>query len=326
MNTSQEALLTGLGTPQPLFKGFSKETVESVLGSVHWDSESSGFVTCPGKELHTTDEGQRDCKVYLDKVPTIHCMHASCADAVAAKNKDLRKALAGSSNTGKQKRRTPEEKQQVEEALRRESLKRQAAASRKAILERYRWTYIEISNSSPVALAGVEKEHGKLLLRLFNDQDVIWIGNKRDSGQEHNAANFLTKEKWLEMAWIHDQFICPSTYKAGSVSRGNDRILAPRFLVVESDELSKDEVGAIFRWLDKKVGLTLRAVVDTAGKSLHAWFDYPAPEVIADLKLVLPELGCDPKLFTPSQPVRMPGAVRDGKYQKLIYLNDEVKK
>jgi hypothetical protein len=71
--------------------------------------------------------------------------------------------------------------------------------------------------------------------------------------------------------------------------------------------------------------LELVAIVDTAGKSLHGWFRYPEHEfVVDDLKLVLPALQCDPKLFTPSQPVRLPGALRDGKYQKLVYLAGEV--
>jgi hypothetical protein len=101
--------------------------------------------------------------------------------------------------------------------------------------------------------------------------------------------------------------------------------LVRRFLVVESDTLAKDQVGAVFKWLRDKVGLDLVAIVDTAGKSLHGWFRYPAHEFeVEELKLVLPALQCDPKLFTPSQPVRLPGALRDGKRQKLVYLAKEV--
>jgi len=74
--------------------------------------------------------------------------------------------------------------------------------------------------------------------------------------------------------------------------------------------------------LKEEVKLNLRAIVDTAGKSLHGWFDYPADEIVADLKLVLPQLGCDPKLFTASQPVRLPGAVRNANYQRLVWLQE----
>jgi hypothetical protein len=96
-----------------------------------------------------------------------------------------------------------------------------------------------------------------------------------------------------------------------------------RFVVVESDLLSRDEVGAVFRYLIE-CGLKLVAVVDTAGKSLHGWFEFPEDEeVMNDLRLILPALKCDPKMLTPSQPARLPGAMRDGKRQKLIFLAKE---
>jgi hypothetical protein len=77
--------------------------------------------------------------------------------------------------------------------------------------------------------------------------------------------------------------------------------------------------------LTDKCGLDLVAVVDTVGKSLHGWFVYPEMEhVVDELKLVLPALQCDPKLFTASQPVRLPGALRNGSFQRLVYLAKEV--
>jgi hypothetical protein len=101
-------------------------------------------------------------------------------------------------------------------------------------------------------------------------------------------------------------------------------ILDRRFLVVESDILKKNEVGAVFRWLRESCGLKLVAVIDTAGKSLHGWFDFVSCEPVLDeLRLVLPSLKCDPKLFTASQPVRLPGAERDGNLQRLVYLAKE---
>jgi len=84
-------------------------------------------------------------------------------------------------------------------------------------------------------------------------------------------------------------------------------------------------VGAVFRWLSVGCGLKLVAIVDTGGKSLHGWFEFEE-DLLTDLKLVLPAYQCDPKLFTPSQPVRLPGILRDGvvgRYQKLVYLANE---
>ena len=105
-------------------------------------------------------------------------------------------------------------------------------------------------------------------------------------------------------------------------SRSNDNVLHRRFLVVESDVLSKDQVGAIFGFLRNDVGMPLRAIVDTGGKSLHGWFDFPKRTVFEELQIVLPQLGCDPGLFKPSQPCRLPGVRRGDQYQRLIWIGE----
>jgi hypothetical protein len=64
-----------------------------MLGAAEWQSETSGFVTCPGKHLHTTGEGERDCKVELDNVPTLHCFHNSCRGILDGINHELRSRI-----------------------------------------------------------------------------------------------------------------------------------------------------------------------------------------------------------------------------------------
>ncbi len=92
-------------------------------------------------------------------------------------------------------------------------------------------------------------------------------------------------------------------------------------MVVDSDTLPKDEVGAIFAFLNQRLHFNLHAFIDTAGKSLHGWFDAPrTPRMEEQLKAVLTTFGCDPKLFTYSQPVRLPGAYREGKLQRIVWL------
>ena len=159
-----------------------------------------------------------------------------------------------------------------------------------------------------------------MLLSKFAPNDVVWIGGVQDSGRPECAVNFKSAQEWLSYSRAPGQFTCPVAFKNTSFARSNANIIGRRFLVVESDLLKKDEVGAVFRLLTD-CGLKLVAVVDTAGKSLHGWFDFMSCETALDeLKLVLPALKCDPKLFTPSQPVRLPGAERDEKLQRLIYL------
>jgi len=52
-----------------------------------------GYCECPGKQFHSTNDGKRDCVVYLDRVPTIHCMHTSCAPDIEKTNRLLSAAI-----------------------------------------------------------------------------------------------------------------------------------------------------------------------------------------------------------------------------------------
>jgi hypothetical protein len=64
-----------------------------LLGGIRWDSETYGFGTCPGKHLHTSSDAWRDCEIYLDGAPTVHCFHSSCTDIVAGVNHELRSRI-----------------------------------------------------------------------------------------------------------------------------------------------------------------------------------------------------------------------------------------
>jgi hypothetical protein len=64
-----------------------------LLGTVDWQSETSGFVACPGKHLHKSGDGERDCKVELDSVPTAHCFHNSCRGILEGVNHELRSRI-----------------------------------------------------------------------------------------------------------------------------------------------------------------------------------------------------------------------------------------
>ena len=64
-----------------------------LLGVVDWQAETSGFCTCPGKHIHTIGDGDRDCKVELDNVPTVHCFHNSCRGILDGVNHELRSRI-----------------------------------------------------------------------------------------------------------------------------------------------------------------------------------------------------------------------------------------
>ena len=183
------------------------------------------------------------------------------------------------------------------------------------VLNEHRWPYESICSDSRFDFRSIGvRHHPKYLFQLFEPEDVIWCGEVYEAAEK----NFRTREVCVESKAAPAPLTCPSTFKPGHHSRGKENILHKRFLVVESDTLDRNTVGAIYRWLKDVNGLNLRAVIDTAGKSLHAWFSYPV-KMLEDLKLVLPGLGCDPRMFVPSQPCRMPGVGRNGSFQRLIY-------
>jgi hypothetical protein len=64
---------------------------------------------------------------------------------------------------------------------------------------------------------------------------------------------------------------------------------------------------------------------DITAKSLHGWFRVlgvhdNSYRFNQELRVLLPALGCDEKMFSLSQPTRLPGARRDGKRQRLLWF------
>ncbi len=89
--------------PKPAFNSNSEVNLSErqriageLLGNIDWQSGTSGYCTCPGVEKHTTGNGRRDCRVTLDNapVPTIHCVHNSCASVIETYNYRLRSLIA----------------------------------------------------------------------------------------------------------------------------------------------------------------------------------------------------------------------------------------
>ena len=70
--------------------------VEQLFGQVSWKDETTGFITCPGHQKHTTPEGDRDCRIKIDGVPTLSCVHASCEEEIKSANNKLRDAVKSS--------------------------------------------------------------------------------------------------------------------------------------------------------------------------------------------------------------------------------------
>jgi hypothetical protein len=325
-----------------------RTVAERIVGRVDWQTEVSGFCTCPGESLHTSHNGKKDCRVNVDGAPTIFCFHASCAAAVAEANRRLRKELGASpweirlpggrllrsgdvlQSSGTvlprevMKARAKAEGREAAEQLVLETLRAAAERFRPELFDFFQWPMAEILEESPLLVAERDAEDQfRTWLKLWPACSTVWIGDVYSSGRPEHRTHFRSVGEWYRVGPVMGNFTCGSSFRPGSYSRSNENLEGQRFLVVESDSLSKDDVGAVFAYLRRRLRYRLHCIIDTAGKSLHAWFDAPRNKVLESrLKAGLEVFGCDPKVFTYSQPVRVPGAWREGKLQRLIWLRE----
>jgi len=299
------------------------DLAETLLGPVEWIDAEHGFCACPGQLRHTKPSKARDCEIFLGGVPSLHCFHSSCQNEIDDANRRLRSALATgtaqSADKGSRAARNFAETARQRERRAFERLKARARNSKSQVLREYATDPAGLFEQSPCRLLEGPENDWRLLLGLFRPADVVWIGNVMDSGTGHEW-NFRPVSEWLAQPRPPGPFTCPSVFKPGVCSRSKENVVSTPFLVVESDLLTKPEICAVFSWL--RQFLSLRAVVDTGGKSLHGWFDHPAsPAVEGELKIILPPLGCDPAMFKPSQPCRLPGVKRGPGVQALLYMD-----
>lgn len=301
----------------------SKTKAEKLLGNVEWQSETHGECRCPGEAAHTTQTRGRDTTVFIDGIPTIHCFHTSCQFERDRYNRLLREAILDEAEPGQPRQERKLEIRRDPEADICHRISVVAKTSTARYLDEYAWPTADIYEQSPQR--GEEGEDYRMMLSLFQPNDVIWIGQVTDSGKPENRANFRAVSDWMKLDAPVGQFTSPSVFPAGCTSRSNVNATR-RYLVVESDTLDKERVGGVFRLMRELFGMKMHAIVDTGGKSLHGWFENPPKaEWERQLKSFLVPMGCDAATFKPSQPVRMPGAKRDKTTQKLLWFCREGK-
>ena len=324
-----------------------RHVATGIVGAIDWQSAVSGFCRCPGEALHTHQSGRKDCRVHLDGAPTIHCFHTSCGAAVSEANRRLRRELCSPwelklpdgrvlrsgdvlQSSGAVlpreivRARAKTHGRDAGEQLLLETLAVMAERFRPELFEKFHWPFAQILEDSPLLVSDREPDDQfRAWLRLWPAHCHVWIGHVYSSGRPEHRTHFRPIADWYQIGPVMGNYTCGSAFKPGSHSRSNANCDGTRFLVVESDTLAKDEVGAVFAYLNLRLRFNLHAVIDTAGKSLHGWFDAPRdPRIEERLKVTLTAFGCDPRLFTYSQAVRVPGAYRDGKLQRLVWLRD----
>lgn len=292
-----------------------QSVAEAILGEIQWEDATTGFCRCPGIDLHSTANGEKDCKVYLDGAPTVFCIHSSCNAAIEETNRRLRSEIGKAERTGDNPAPyvpTEAERERHEQARQERKLAERAALHRESLLKRFAITPRDLWDQSPCKMPADEipdSELWRLPLSLFEPDDLVWIGDKLDTGKPKHQAHFRAANEWLSGTDHPGPRICPSTFKAGSYSRSNEHVMHRRFIVIESDVLSWRDQCALLNLVRQTT--RLRMVIHTGGKSLHGWFDTPPPDELRKLEVTLTKLGVDPACFRPAQPFRMPMVAHD---------------
>jgi len=280
---------------------------------------------CPNKHLHSDQGAQinrrRGCRVYVDENALLHCHHSHCQVANREQTEKFRQELATLDGCLEP---SPEQINKIEagqQRTREEHEWRQAAAAAwSKLLAEYRWA----ADDSPSQILPAQNQ-AKQLLGLFERDDIVWIGDKFDSGRPEHANRFRPVSQWLQVDGVPPfNFTCPSTFQAGTCSRNNVAVQSRRFIVFEYDPPAGEDLDearakalSVFSWC--RNFLVLRAVVDSANKSLHGWFDWPDDSrIVRQLIAFLEAWGFDPSIIvSPSQPCRLPGAIRKDKTGKM---------
>jgi RecA-family ATPase len=187
------------------------------------------------------------------------------------------------------------------------------------------------------------KEHSTVdfLGLMFQEGEVICITStaiERDGKyQPANVGAFLAREEWTkrfndaknetrERPWLSGDagaWIRINPMKPGDHSGTDSGVASFRHLLVEFDSIPKAEQWRVY----KECHLPIACVIDSGGKSLHAWVrvDADSLEQFRERqRLAYDYLGDyidDGGNINPSRFSRLPGIMRGDAFQKLVALN-----
>ncbi|MGB3974695.1 MAG: hypothetical protein WBL58_11160 [Peptococcia bacterium] len=188
-----------------------------------------------------------------------------------------------------------------------------------------------------------EETPGLLLSTLFEPDDLVWIGERQQAGIL--GETIRRASEWVEhfqgggMTGPHiiinplNGIFGPKKSGDGETLRGDHNVSAFRYCMVEFDDLSRED--QIRFW--SAIKLPIVALIDTGGKSIHAWVQVSKLATVntleqwqEDIKIklydrILAPLGVDAACSNPSRLSRLPGHYREEKHttQRLLWLSSE---
>ena len=265
----------------------------------------------------------------------------STAQAVGLTLPDMAELTPLERKQWRDRRRQAEERERKQ--IQQKSRDKQITSQIKRILESKLAPYIsgdwqaDLWDTSPIRFDHPEAIPHDFIRTLFKPDDILWLGFPYDTGEAHHAVHFRTCKEWLKLDTLPPR-IAAGTFHQGSISRSLTSVKTAPFIIIESDELighkpttsegkaeNKALSSALIGYAQDRLGLTLRAVIDTGNKSLHAWMDRPPPDALAAIKRMAAGLRIDRAILDHGQaaPLRMPHCIHEKTNQpaRLLYLN-----
>ncbi len=204
-----------------------RELVDQHVSVTRWHSDY-GDAECPG--------GHLDARVYIGGgVPHLHCFHERCAADVASVNHDLRQEFIELCR-GRGIRIKPSPQEKEAEARRKHlwSIERSARlnAAKKLIYDVPLETWAKESPIPPDAWP-LRESWKPLLVGLFKESDLIWIGDLQQSGRE-----FKQCFRWVRQ-WVREFDNAPGEQFVAAPFKDNCPMISeyPQFGLIDHTEL-----------------------------------------------------------------------------------------
>jgi hypothetical protein len=194
-------------------------------------------------------------------------------------------------------------------------------------------TKVSFKRPSPaVAPDPQASEFKRFLQAAFAPTEVVCICDAVEEGRPVTAGSFIPIEEWI--ARFDDPasrilsperegiFVRINPFKSNLYSGSDNDVSAYRHVLVEFDDKPKAEQEKLFR----DAGLPITVLIDSGGKSIHAWVRVDAPnrkewDIRRDI-IYSSIPGIDAKNKNPSRYSRLPGAWRSPtSQQKLLATN-----
>ena len=175
-------------------------------------------------------------------------------------------------------------------------------------------------------------EFQRFLQSAFAPTEVVCICEQVEDGKPMTSGSFLPIEDWIarfddpeSILFRSDRtdgvFVRINPFRPSLYSGSDNDVSAYRHVLVEFDDKPKAEQEQLLR----SSGLPISVLIDSGGKSIHAWVRVDAPnrkEWDARRDLIYSSIpGVDPKNKNPSRFSRLPGAWRGDQKQKLLANN-----